>query len=118
MHIMEQQSARFGCDLLVHVFMPDHAHILLAGREETSDTLSAIRAFKHQTGYWLSQHNPQYAWQKDYYDHILRTWERGDEEIQKHIRYILCNPVRKGLVAKWQDYPYKGSTVYQLDEWE
>ncbi len=117
MEMLEQQSNRFGCDILVYVFMPDHVHILLAGRDETSDTLNAIRGFKHQTGYWLSRHCPQYGWQKDYYDHILRTWERGEEEIRKHIRYILCNPVRKDLVAEWQNYPYKGSTVYQLDEW-
>jgi len=118
MTLLEQQTAHYGCDILVYMFMPDHVHALLAGRDETSDTLNAMRSFKQHTGYWLSRNDPQHRWQKDYYDHILRTWERGEEEIRKHVRYILCNPVRKGLVEKWQDYPYKGSTTYRLDEWE
>jgi len=48
-----------------------------------------------------------------FYDHILRK----DEDIPKQINYILQNPVRKGLVKNWKDYPYKGSTLYNLNEW-
>lgn len=52
-------------------------------------------------------------WQKDYYDHIIRR----PEDVQKHVRYILDNPVRKGLVDDWKKYPFKGSTLHDFDEW-
>jgi REP element-mobilizing transposase RayT len=118
MKTLEGEAGRFGCDVMVDVFMPDHTHILLAGRDAAADTLKAMRGFKQKTGFWLSRNLPQFMWQKDYCDHILRTWERGEKELNKHIRYILNNPVRNGLVAQWKDYPYRGSTVFRLDEWE
>ncbi|BCX02945.1 MAG: hypothetical protein KatS3mg053_0883 [Candidatus Roseilinea sp.] len=118
MTTLEQECERFHCDLIVYVFMPDHAHMLLAGRDNSADALKAMSSFKQKTGYWLSKHRPQFHWQKDYYDHILRTWEREQTELRKHARYILENPVRKGIVDHWKAYPFKGSTVYQLDEWD
>ncbi|MGB2870177.1 MAG: hypothetical protein WBD36_17140, partial [Bacteroidota bacterium] len=65
-----------------------------------------------QTGFWLSQNHPSVHWQKDFYDRILRD----EEEVERHILYILENPVKKGMVENWKEYPYKGSTVYKLDE--
>jgi hypothetical protein len=53
-------------------------------------------------------------WQKDYYDHILRK----KENLNIHIKYILNNPVRAGLVDYWKQYPYKGSTLYNLENWD
>lgn len=118
MMTLEQECERFCCDLVVYVFMPEHAHMLVAGRDHSADTVRAITGFKQKTGYWLSKNRPQFHWQKDYYDHILRTWEREACELKKHVQYILENPVRKEIVSYWKDYPYKGSTVYTLDEWD
>ena len=52
-------------------------------------------------------------WQKDYYDHVLRK----EDNLDIHIKYILNNPVRAGLVEYWKQYPYKGSTIYELSKW-
>ncbi len=38
-----------------------------------------------------------------------------DEGLVSIARYILDNPVRKGLVANWREYPYKGAIGCQLD---
>ncbi|MDZ7623878.1 MAG: hypothetical protein U5J96_05445 [Ignavibacteriaceae bacterium] len=70
--------------------------------------------FKKKTGFWLYKNKPDYKWQKDYYDHILRK----EEDLETLIKYILNNPVRIGLVENWKLYKFKGSTVYNLDEWE
>ena len=103
---------RFECGAEVYMFMPDHAHLLLRGETDTADVLRAMRLFKQKTGFWLSRNHSAVHWQKDFYDHILRQ----NEEIKKHIQYILNNPVRKGLVENRKDYPFKGSTIHKLDE--
>jgi len=72
-----------------------------------------VKNFKQNSGYWLSQNQPQVKWQKNFYDHILRR----DEDVAKQVRYILENPVRKGLINNWKGYPFKGSTIYNLEEW-
>ena len=70
--------------------------------------------FKQKTGYWFTKNRKEVKWQKDYYDHILRS----EENLIVHLKYILNNPVRTGLVGYWRNYPYKRSTIYNLAEWE
>jgi hypothetical protein len=43
-------------------------------------------------------------WQKRWYDHILRR----NQDVRKSGEYILNNPVRRGLVEDWHEYPYCG----------
>jgi hypothetical protein len=40
------------------------------------------------------------VWQEESFDHVLRSSENLDAKVD----YVLRNPVRKGLVAQWQDY--------------
>lgn len=98
-------------DLIVYLFMPDHFHLITCGNTPESDPLDFMKRFKQDTGYWFSQNKIGEKWQKDFYDHIIRN----DEDIKNQVCYILNNPVRKGLVSDWKDYPYKGSTIYDLN---
>ena len=93
--------------------MPDHMHLTLVGNDSKSNMKKCLEMFKQKTGYWLGKNFPEIKWQKDYYDHILRK----QENLDINIKYILNNPVRAGLVDYWNQYPFKGSTVYNLDEW-
>jgi putative transposase len=102
-----------NCDAHVYMFMPDHCHLLIEGKSEESDVWKSVVDFKRKSGYWLSRNHMLGEWQKDFYDHILRK----DEDLIKQVRYILGNPLRKGLVEDWKAYPYKGSTLYDFDQW-
>jgi len=95
-----------------YVFMPDHIHILNEGWTADSDLLKGMNLFKQYCGYYLSKNKIGVELQKDYYDHI----HRKEEDIAKQIRYILENPVRKGLVKDWREYKYKGSLNYRLED--
>lgn len=101
------------CDAVVYLFMPDHCHIILQGKSEQASVLDAMKKFKQRSGYWFSTDVPEVKWQKGFYDHLLRR----EEELEKHVRYVLENPLRKGLVNDWRQYEFKGSSVYNLGEW-
>jgi REP element-mobilizing transposase RayT len=111
--ILFAESIQSDCDVLAYIFMTDHCYILLQGKSEQADTLRAVRNFKQKSGYWLSKNNHGIEWQRSFYDHILRA----DEETDKHMRYILENPVRKEIIEDWKEYPWKGSMIYDLNEW-
>jgi len=64
-----------------------------------------MRRFKQRTGYFFSQNSVGARWQKDFYDRICRN----DCEVQNQIGYIIENPVRKGLVTQWSEYPFTGA---------
>ncbi|HQY19475.1 MAG TPA: transposase [Ignavibacteria bacterium] len=105
---------KYGCEALIYLFMPDHLHLILKGKNNDSNVIKAIDLFKQKTGYWFSQNMLYSKWQKDYYDHILRD----NEDLRSHIYYILNNPVRAGIVSNWKDYEFKGSTVFDFDKWD
>lgn len=88
----------------VYVIMPDHLHLILSGRNDSSDLLKLIASFKQKTTYRSRKAGMTFAWQKDFYDHIIRR----NEDYGAQVRYLLRNPVRAGLCVKWQDWPHKG----------
>ncbi len=104
---------KFGVAAHVYLFMPDHLHMLLEGKDEDVDIWKCVVDFKQKSGYWFSKNLPAVRWQKDFYDHIMRR----NEDVKKHVRYILENPLRKGIVLDWKEYPYKGSTIHDLSKW-
>ena len=42
------------------------------------------------------------VWQEESFDHVLRC----SEGLEAKVEYVLQNPVRKGLVADWREYPW------------
>ena len=111
-NILANLIDRFSCIIPIYCFMPDHQHVLVIGIKEKADTLSFIKAYKQSTGFWLSKNKIDARWQKDFFDHIVRK----EENLVNVIKYILDNPVRKGLVENWQDYPFKGAIGCDLEE--
>ncbi|HET6434761.1 MAG TPA: transposase [Xanthomonadaceae bacterium] len=87
---------------LAWVVMPDHLHWLFVLR---AGTLSAcLQRLKSRSARTLRAHDGSAGalWQAGYYDHRLR----GDDDLRVQSRYIVDNPVRKGWVRHWREYPH------------
>ncbi|MBI5378937.1 MAG: transposase [Nitrospirae bacterium] len=100
------------CVAPVFCFMPDHLHVIAQGLDDLSEVWRSLVTFKQQSGYWLKLHRPWCRWQKDFYDHVVRK----GEDLRSQVLYVLDNPVRRGLVKQWEQYPYKGAIGYDLAE--
>jgi REP element-mobilizing transposase RayT len=94
--------------------MPDHVHTLLNPFENSlADVMkrikgSSVREANRQTGHSSS------LWQREYFDRQLRS----DEDLRAKAEYIALNPVRAGLVAKPDDYPWLWrSWIEGGDDW-
>ena len=93
-------------ELLAYCFMPDHAHFLVKTLPG-ADILLFVRKFKSITSKLArSSFNDGHIWQRRFYDHFLRS----DESINMAAEYVLNNPVRKGLVTHWKEYPFCGTS--------
>jgi putative transposase len=105
-------AAERAFEIIAYVFMPDHVHLLVEGKDGTSDLCSFVHLAKQRSGYEYSQTTGKRLWQPSYWDHVLR-----DEESTWDVaRYICDNPVRKHLVEKWDDYEFLGSGVMTRNE--
>ena len=92
--------------------MPNHQHVIITGTKGDYNIWDAVVDYKQRTGFWMSMNRVSVSWQKDFYDHVIRK----NEDIAVQLRYILDTPVRKGIVASWQEYPFKGSIGCKLED--
>jgi REP element-mobilizing transposase RayT len=90
------------------VVMTDHVHLLLTARRDSDGWQYSIpdivRAIKGPSAKALNRALSRQgrAWQDECFDHVLRS----DESLSEKIEYIRQNPVRAGMVERWQDYPW------------
>ena len=105
LEFLHSAMVKHNCIAFIYCFMPDHLHLVLHGQDANADVWRAMVSFKQQSGYWFRRHRPEFAWQKDFYDHIIRA----DEDLGAQIRYVADNPVRKGIVKLWSEYPFTGA---------
>jgi REP element-mobilizing transposase RayT len=83
--------------------MPDHVHLLVTPFEEIrlSSIMDSIKgASAHAINRVLGRRGAM--WQRESFDHILRS----DEKLTEKGEYIANNPVRAGLVAKSDEWPW------------
>ena len=85
--------------------MPDHVHLLL----QDEDLVEFVRCFKGKlVPAARAIKSTRRLWQRSFHDHALRT----DEALIQAAVYVWENPVRAGLVAEAQLYPWNGSSVW------
>jgi REP element-mobilizing transposase RayT len=105
--------------LYCYCLMPDHLHFMVSlpqgqgGRYNAGargvvpeGVLDHVAQFKSFTTsqIWWKQGGIGQLWQRSSHDRILRY----NDSIDAAVAYVLENPVKKGLVSKWEDYPYAG----------
>ena len=94
-----------GMVIYAYCLMPDHLHMLVRLGTSGWDLGTAMGAFKSFTtrqSWTLGGTGP--LWQGRYYDRVLRV----SEEARGVSEYIRQNPVRTGLVAEAEAYPWSG----------
>jgi hypothetical protein len=89
--------------------MPDHAHFVWLGWDEQSDQKLAARLFREAWNRELRRSG--HALQLQAYDHVMRENERERGAFTAVSTYVLKNPVRAGLMPKWQLYRFSGSII-------
>lgn len=94
-----------------YVLMPDHLHLFAAPGLDAQPLAVWMRLWKSISAIsinrCLGRSGP--LWQADYFDRYLRS---RDDYTQKWA-YVMLNPVRKGLCASAEGWPYRG-TIHDL----
>jgi putative transposase len=98
--------------------MPDHVHLFVCFGIGCTSTLGAwVKGLKRELDRVLlsTGHRPVARpgqklcsfWQPGFNDHLLRS----DETYTQKWEYVFQNPVRGGLIARAQDWPYSGEII-------
>ncbi len=94
-----------------YVLMPDHIHLFVSSTMEGMDLSAWIKSLKNTLSKsWRASAVAAPHWQKGFFDHLLRSADSYEEKWT----YVAANPVRAGLVATNDEWPYQG-TICDLD---
>ena len=99
--------------ILFAIVMPDHLHILAAPSDREASVRDFTKWFKRwfNEEYRISSGRPSasagelatWGWQEGCFDHLLRS----EESLSEKWEYLRQNPVRAGLVAEPDEWPYQ-----------
>ena len=108
--ILQHCQHDHGKRILLHaaVVLPDHVHLLLTPMEDEQgwpctlpSILKLIKGVSARNVNKLLNHSGP-VWQEESFDHVLRSTESFGENLD----YVRQNPVRRGLVARPEEYPW------------
>ena len=104
--MLEQTRAKHHARVYAYVLMPEHVHLLV---NEPPQMILAqfLKAVKQMTSRKLRGAREKF-WQNRYYDSNVY----GEQARSEVIRYIHRNPVKRGLVAKPEDWPWSSFLHY------
>jgi putative transposase len=96
-------------ELLVYTVMPDHVHLFVQGRSDASNAVRLVQRCKQRPGFEYRRDTGQHLWLPSFYDHAVR---KGDDAAEM-AEYVFANPVRAGLIAAGDQWPYSGGTMLE-----
>jgi REP element-mobilizing transposase RayT len=87
-----------------YVVMPNHVHLLVIPSVPSNKWLGPLKGFTaHEANRILARTGP--FWQNESYDHLVHN----DEEFRRIQRYIEQNPVKAGLAASAEQFPWSSA---------
>jgi putative transposase len=93
-------------DLQAFVAMANHVHLLVLPRVSPSRFVQTVKGYTAREANRLLGRTGKPFWQAESYDH----WVRDDRESARIKAYIENNPMKAGLVARAEDYPWSSAT--------
>lgn len=113
---LEQVRRRFGMRVYGYVVMPEHVHLLVS---EPEDNLlgKAMQLLKTKVAVEARRRGRRPAdgsplWQARYFDHNVRN----DAGFVTQLRYIHCNPVKRGLCRTPEEWLWSSFRAWAFGE--
>ena len=98
---LDRGLVRLGGVVGVWCVMPEHVHVVLFGAKDVVQWValfkSATTTAARRAGLVLR------IWQRRFHD---RSLDRTTGALDAATTYVVKNPVRRGLVQHWEDWPY------------
>ncbi|MGO9086528.1 MAG: REP-associated tyrosine transposase [Candidatus Sulfotelmatobacter sp.] len=104
---LERVRQWYGFYVSGYVIMPEHVHLLISEPERGSLSL-ALQMLKQNTAHQLRPPEGGPFWERRYYD--FNVW--SEAKLVEKLRYIHRNPVKRGLVARPEDWQWSSFRHY------
>jgi REP element-mobilizing transposase RayT len=100
-----QERVLGHCRLHSYVVMGNHVHLLVSPCVEVSKLMQSLKRFTAKEANRILSRSGQPFWQEESYDRLVRN----EAEFRRIEHYIEMNPVRAGLVAAPEEFPWSSA---------
>ena len=97
-----------GTSVWAWCLMPNHVHLILAPANE--DGLRAALAPAHRRYSW--EINQREGWRGHLWQDRFASFPMDEAHVHACLRYVELNPVRAGLVARAEDWPWSSARAH------
>lgn len=108
MRFLSESCARSGTEIWAYCLMPNHVHLIAVPKLQ--DGLRGAIAEAHRR--YTRMINLRYEWRGHLWQERFASSVMDEQHLLAAARYIELNPVRAGLVAGPQDYPYSSAAAH------
>ncbi|WP_399257197.1 transposase [Terriglobus albidus] len=106
--LLQENMQQYQVSLLGYCLMSNHVHLVMVPCEADSLAFTLKHTHGRYAGYWNAKHGSSgHVWQGRYYSCPLDR-----PHLWKALRYTELNPLRAGLTAKAEDWPWSSAGVH------
>jgi type I restriction enzyme R subunit/menaquinone-specific isochorismate synthase/putative DNA methylase len=92
---------RKECDLFAFCIMCNHVHVVASIHSNISELVGPLKNSTAKECNLLLGRSGRF-WRREWYDRIVRD----ERQLKVTIAYVRNNPVKAGLVFRWEDWPW------------
>ena len=111
LQILEGVRQRYLFVVVGYVVMPDHIHLLISEPERGTQS-TVMQVLKQRFARHVLHEEQVHVWQRRFYD--FNVWSER-KRVEK-LRYMLRNPVKKGLVLEPEHWDWSSYRSYAFQE--
>lgn len=106
--ILGKYCERYGVDVLAYCLMTNHVHLVAVPSCEEALPMT-IRDAHTRYAVWFNRRRGEtgHLWQGRYYSCVM-----DESHMWSAVRYVECNPLRAGLVARAEEYRWSSAAAH------
>lgn len=108
--LLAQWCVKFGTTVWAYCLMPNHVHLILVPKTQEGLRQSVGEAHRRYT----VRINAREGWVGHLWQGRFASFPMDERHLLAAARYIELNPVRSGLTARAQDYPWSSARAHAL----
>jgi putative transposase len=99
------EVARNWYRLHAWVVMPNHVHVVMTLQDAFSEIMRWLNWTTARRSNQILERTGRPFWQDESFDH----WIRDQQDFERIVQYVECNPVAAGLVASAEQWPWSSA---------
>jgi len=110
--LLAEQMAKASVEVWAYCLMPNHVHLILCPAD--ADGLARALGAGHRR--WANFINARGRWRGHLFDGRFASVAMDEAHLIAAVRYVALNPVRAGLAARAEDWPWSSARAHLVGE--